>query len=290
MRPGKASGARCSGPSARSSTPTPVRSSLYDRFHEAREPGGFNLNSRRAYKAHLSVDPDAELVCEVIVTPANTHDATPAEDLLAGHAADEVKPTVMGDCAYGTAETLARLEDAGYTDVKAKVAPATGREGRFGKDDFTVDLEAGEVTCPAGNTAAIRTAKDGSGLADFASQCTGCLLRSSCTTSTSGRTVTIHAREDLLQAHKPNSATPNGRRPTPGPGRRWSARSPTSSAGHGEGDGPGSADRPASRRTPTPAPRPSTGPASPPSGSTSPVGRVELARFDGQVGCVDHAA
>ena len=153
-------------------------------------------------KAHLSVDPDAELIDEVIVTPANTHDATPVEDLLAEHATDEVKPTVMGDCAYGTAETLSRLEDAGYEDVKAKVAPATGREGRFAKDDFTVDLGAGQVTCPAGKVAAIRTTKDGSGLADFAVQCTGCPLRASCTTSTSGRTVTVHAHEDILQSHK----------------------------------------------------------------------------------------
>jgi len=171
---------------------------------------GHKSHNRRfdGFKAHLSVDPDAELVCEVIVTPANTHDATPVEDLLASHVADEVKPTVMGDCAYGTAETLARLEDAGYEDVLAKVAPATGREGRFGKDDFIVDLEARSVTCPAGNTAAIRTQKDGSGRADFAPACTTCVMHDSCTTSAAGRTVTIHAREDLLQSHKAQQRDP----------------------------------------------------------------------------------
>ena len=165
---------------------------------------GHKSHNRRfdGYKAHLSVDPDSELIDEVIVTPANTHDSTPVEDLLAGHATDEVKPTVMGDCAYGTAETLSRLEDAGYEDVKAKVAPATGRDGHFGKDDFTVDLEAGAVTCPAGKVATIRPRTDGSGLADFGAQCTGCPLRASCTTSASVRTVTVHAREDLLQSHK----------------------------------------------------------------------------------------
>ena len=172
---------------------------------------GHKSHNRRfdGYKAHLSVDPDAELVCEVIVTPANTHDATPVEDLLKGHAADEEKPTVMGDCAYGTAETLSRLEDAGYEDVKAKVAPATGREGRFGKDDFSVDLDAEAVTCPASKVAAIQRRSDGSGLADFAGQCTGCPLRASCTTSASGRTVTIHAREDLLQSHKAAQRNPD---------------------------------------------------------------------------------
>ncbi len=171
---------------------------------------GHKSHNRRfdGYKAHLSVDPDSELIDEVVVTPANTHDSTPVEDLLGGHAEDEVKPSVMGDCAYGTAETLARLADAGYEDVKAKVAPAKGRDGRFGKDDFTIDLEAGQVTCPAGNTAAIRTGKDGSGRADFASACTTCARRDSCTTSATGRTVTIHAREELLQAHKAQQRDP----------------------------------------------------------------------------------
>ena len=171
---------------------------------------GHKSHNRRfdGYKAHLSVDPDSELIDEVIVTQANTHDSTPADDLLKEHDNDEVKPCVMGDCAYGNAETLARLEEAGYEDVKAKVAPARGREGRFGKDDFTVDLEAGEVTCPAGSTAAIRVRKDGSGQADFAPACAGCELRASCTTSASGRSVTIHPREDLLQSHKAAQRSP----------------------------------------------------------------------------------
>ena len=144
----------------------------------------------------------------MIVTPGNVHDSVPVDDLLASHADDEVKPTVMGDCAYGTAETLAHLTDAGWEDVKAKVAPARGRAGRFGKDDFDVDLGANTVTCPAGAVAVIRTSPDGSRRADFTGHCAGCALRESCTTSASGRAVTIHSREDLLQAHKAAQAAP----------------------------------------------------------------------------------
>ncbi len=172
---------------------------------------GHKSHDRRfdGYKCHLSVDPDSELIDEVIVTAANVHDSIPAVDLLAGHADDQARPTVMGDCAYGTAETLARLAEAGYDDVKAKVPPARGRDGRFGKDDFTLDLQAGTVTCPAGKVAVIRTGKDGTGRADFAGHCTTCPLRDSCTTSASGRTVTIHRREDLLQSHKAAQADPD---------------------------------------------------------------------------------
>ncbi len=174
---------------------------------EARHGHKSHARKFDGFKTHLSVDPDSELIDEVVVTPANVHDAAPVEDLLATHADDEEKPTVMGDCAYGTAETLERLDKAGYEDVKAKVAPARGRDGRFGKDDFVVDLEAGTVTCPAAQTALIRTAKDGSGRADFAPHCSSCPLRERCTTAAGGRTVTIHRREDLLQAHKATQAT-----------------------------------------------------------------------------------
>jgi hypothetical protein len=68
---------------------------------------------------------------------------------------------------------MARLGVAGYRDVKARVAPARGRGGLFGKDDFAVDLSTGTVICPAGQTATTRTVGDGSGRADFAGPGTG---------------------------------------------------------------------------------------------------------------------
>jgi Transposase DDE domain len=107
------------------------------------------------------VDPDSELIDDVIVTPANTHDAEPAADLLAEFVNDDDdndvadKPIVFGDSAYAGADTLDDLGQAGF-DVRAKVPPARGRDGRFGKDDFDLDLEQGTVGCPAGHVAPIR--------------------------------------------------------------------------------------------------------------------------------------
>jgi len=60
-----------------------------------------------------------------------------------------------------------------------------------------------------GKVAVIRTGEDGTGRADVAGQRTACPLRDSCTTSNSGRTVTVHARDDLLQAHRTAQADPN---------------------------------------------------------------------------------
>ncbi|MDQ1417877.1 MAG: hypothetical protein QOF81_3490 [Acidimicrobiaceae bacterium] len=171
---------------------------------------GHKSHNRRfdGYKTHLSVDPDSELIDEVVVTPANDHDATAVDELLAPVTGMETKPTVMGDSAYAGAETLQRLAQAGFDDVKAKVPPARGREGRFGKDDFEIDLTSGLVGCPAGRHAEIRYSDRGHGRADFAAHCVSCALRDRCTTSAWGRTVTIHPKEAVLQRAKAAQADP----------------------------------------------------------------------------------
>ena len=162
---------------------------------------GHKSRNRRfdGYKAHLCIDPDSELIDDVVVTPANVHDSDAVTDLLAGHAEDVTKPAVMGDSAYAGADTLEDLDKAGFSDVKAKVPPARGREGRFGKDDFTIDLTAGTVTCPNTVTVTIRFAADGGGHASFVGHCQSCPLRDRCTTATAGRTIGIHPKEAVLQ-------------------------------------------------------------------------------------------
>jgi IS5 family transposase len=173
---------------------------------------GHKSRNRRfdGYKAHLSVDPDSELIDDVVVTPANTHDADAVTDLVASHADDEIKPTVMGDSAYAGADTRDDLEQAGF-EVVAKVPPASGRAGMFGKDDFNVDLDADTVGCPAGQVVTIRRSIDGAGRADFAGHCTGCALRDGCTTSAKGRSITIHPKEAILQRAKKAQADPEWR-------------------------------------------------------------------------------
>jgi hypothetical protein len=149
------------------------------------------------YKAHLSVDPDSELIDEVTATAANTPDRDAAGGLLAGHAAGEDKPEVIGDSAYGDAATRAGLEEQGFT-VTAKCPPARNAAGRFSKDQFTVDLHRGTVTCPAGQTAVITPAARG-GKASFRPWCAACPLRPACTAAKRGRTIAIHPHEAVLQ-------------------------------------------------------------------------------------------
>ena len=173
---------------------------------------GHKSRNRRfdGYKAHLSVDPDSELIDDIVVTPANVHDADAVDDLLAGHVDDAVKPTIMGDAAYAGADTLDDLTEAGY-DVNTKVPPARGRDGRFGKDDFDIDLDAGTVACPADRVVTIRRNTDGSGRADFVEHCAECPLRDRCTTSRSGRSISIHPKEHVLQRAKTAQTDPDRR-------------------------------------------------------------------------------
>jgi hypothetical protein len=150
------------------------------------------------YKAHLSVDPDSELIDEVAASPANAPDRDAAAQLLAGHAGSDGKPEVVGDAAYGDAATRADLESRGFT-VTARCPPARNARGRFPKDRFTVDLAAQTVTCPAGQTAIITPATRGGGRASFRPWCASCPLRPACTAARHGRTITIHPHEAVLQ-------------------------------------------------------------------------------------------
>ena len=150
------------------------------------------------YKAHLSVDPDSELIDEVAASPANAPDRDAAAELLDEHAHSGTKPEVVGDSAYGDAATRAHLEEQGFT-VTAKCPPARNAKGRFPKDRFTVDLDAQTVTCPAGQTAVIVPTAGGGGRASFRPWCATCPLRSACTAARRGRTIAIHPHEAVLQ-------------------------------------------------------------------------------------------
>jgi hypothetical protein len=142
------------------------------------------------------------------VTPANVHDSVPAQDLLARHIDAQVKPVSFGDSAYAGTDVLAALDEAGF-EMNAKVPPAANRQGRFSKDDFIVNLDEATVTCPGDWEMPIRYRPDGTGTALFGEVCATCPIRDRCTTATAGRTITIHAREDILQAAKARQTEPD---------------------------------------------------------------------------------
>jgi hypothetical protein len=166
------------------------------------------------YKGHVAVDPDSEVVTAAEVSPAATGDAVVTPRLLGDLVSGEgeqlsARAVVYGDSAYGTGANLAWLDTHGLTPMVRTQLP-TPPGGRFGKDQFGVDLPAQTVTCPARVTVAITPARRGGGRARFGAACRVCPLRDGCTISARGRVVSIHPREAEL-ATAPASA--NASRP-----------------------------------------------------------------------------
>jgi hypothetical protein len=160
------------------------------------------------YKAHMAIDPDAEVITAAEVSAATSGDAVVAPTLLGDLVPGEGDQAVVyGDSAYGTGAHLAWLEQQGFTPmVKTQVPTAPG--GRFAKEQFRIDLAAGTVTCPARVTIAIRPARRGGGRARFGVACSVCPLRDACTSSVGGRVVAVHPHEAALAAARARQRDP----------------------------------------------------------------------------------
>jgi hypothetical protein len=175
------------------------------------------------YKGHVAVDPDSELITATTVTAGNVGDGQAVEALLASELAEpdagdpaedaperspapEEPLAVYGDSAYGAGSVLDTLEQAD-AEIMCKVQAPNAPGGRYAKDAFGIDLEAGTVTCPAGQTAPLRAVKDGH-IAHFARACQGCPLLSECTTSTDGRSIHVGLYEQQLQRARARQTDP----------------------------------------------------------------------------------
>jgi hypothetical protein len=186
------------------------------------------------YKGHIATDPDSEIITATVVTAGNAGDAGVAEELIAdllsgapsdtgqrpqpapscepepepaheigvgveasASVVDDTPASVYGDNAYGTGPFHQRLEEAGL-DSKCKTQRPTTKGELFTKDRFDVDLQHDPVTCPAGVRVNIAWGKDGHGLANFAAHCASCHLAEQCTSSRSGRTISVGPFEEAL--------------------------------------------------------------------------------------------
>jgi hypothetical protein len=181
---------------------------------------------RDGYRAHVAADPQTGIITDEKLTKAcgeeNTDPAVAAEFLAAEAGADRdgdqdsggegdsagSELSWYGDTAYGTGELREAIGNAGHRAViKPKpVQPAV--PGGFTRDDFTVDDQAGTVTCPAGVTRTIPPARH----VVFGAACHGCPLRSRCTTSKSGRVLSLHPLDHLLRAARTGWAADPGLR------------------------------------------------------------------------------
>ena len=182
---------------------------------------------RDGYKAHISAEPDTGLICATALTAANVSDAAVGPELLAAETttepADTTEPAtpeaaepdttepdadaaapreVLADSAYASGPALEAFGAAGWATTIKPIERAPRIPGGFGRGDFTIDTTAGTVTCPAEVTVTLRPAGAGRSVARFGDHCDTCPQRGRCTTSNSGRTISVDAYENHRQANK----------------------------------------------------------------------------------------
>ena len=151
---------------------------------------------RDGFKAHIAIEPETGIITASALTAANTADGPTGITLL-----DDEEPglQVLADSAYGSGPVRAELRSREHTQAIKPMSlgrnPKLGAD-QFNRDDFSVDHLARTATCPAGQTVSI-TAR---GWATFGARCTGCPLRSRCTSSKTGKTLTISAHDAELVA------------------------------------------------------------------------------------------
>ena len=154
------------------------------------------------YKLHAAATNTAEpLLTAVEVAPANEQDGPKAAALIDAQPESRRPERLLGDTAYGTGPVRAELAER-EVEVLAPVPEAPVREGRLGKHDFHIDLEAGTVTCPAGQVAKIHAQPAGARAAVFrGSVCRDCALRDRCLGPRSSfRSIQLAPEEELLIA------------------------------------------------------------------------------------------
>ena len=175
--------------------------------HDPEMRHGHKSSRRRfnGHKAAIVVDTDSQLITAVDVLPGNAPDNLGALELVEQSEAitGSVVEEAMGDAAYGDGGTRQTFAEAG----RQLVARVPGRPDRkhFPKDDFHLDLAAGQVT---------RTMVSAGKRTDAAGRvhrlqafqfdgavCRVCPLRSQCIAAKGrkGRRVLIHPQEALLQ-------------------------------------------------------------------------------------------
>jgi transposase len=154
------------------------------------------------FKLSAAITNAAEpLVTAVEVAAASEQDGPQAKRLIDAQPPARRPSRVLGDTAYGLGPVRAELAARGV-EVLAPLPPAATKPGRLGKRDFDVDLGAGIVSCPAGETAPIRAEPKGPRRARFAkASCARCPLRDHCVEPVRGaKTVLLAPHEELLIA------------------------------------------------------------------------------------------
>jgi DDE family transposase len=158
------------------------------------------------YKRHILHDLDTGLIRAVGITPANTPEASVTRDISADLEWQEVRLKELHiDRAYLSSHLVRERSDD--LEVYCKAWPVSSGK-RFHKQMFTLDWDQQIIRCPAEHEISF---VPGSTVHFPKDTCAQCPLKTQCTTSTKGRSVSIHPDEALLIELRQRQLTPEGR-------------------------------------------------------------------------------
>jgi hypothetical protein len=158
------------------------------------------------YKRHLAMDLDTRLIHAVAVLPANQPEQFAAEPLKE---AIEAHGFTIGelyiDRGYLSSPIVEQLLAEGGEVITKPWGPTNAR---FSKLDFTFELRARTVTCPAGVE---RPFVEGAQVQFPADFCNRCPLKAACTTSSNGRALKLAHNERFLEKLRRSMRSRSGR-------------------------------------------------------------------------------
>ncbi len=158
------------------------------------------------YKRHVLHDLDTGLIRAVGITPANVPEANVTREISTDlEQQGAYLKELHIDRAYLSSHLVRERSDE--LEIYCKAWPV--REGkRFSKQTFTLDWERQVIRCPAEQEMPFVSG----GIVQFPKDtCSQCPLKTQCTTSAKGRSVSIHPDEALLIELRQHQQTPQGR-------------------------------------------------------------------------------
>ena len=158
------------------------------------------------YKRHVLRDLDSALITAVGVTPANLPEAAVTDSISLDLHVQGLKLRELHiDRAYLSSNLVRERDDD--LEISCKAWPVHNGP-HFAKSAFVLDWERQEIRCPSGVVLPFRT---GANVQFGAERCGGCALRERCTSSKTGRSVSIHPDERLLEELRERQQTTQGR-------------------------------------------------------------------------------
>jgi hypothetical protein len=161
-----------------------------------------------SYKVDTAVDLETGVIVSAGASFANISDQTDfiehvdmARQVLSEREMNLV--AVVADKGHHSGENLAALEERGLVGLVSSPNVSRGADG-FRRDDFSYDEDTDELICPGGERLSRQKNKDkthrfykGRG-----SVCRRCPHFGACTSSKSGRVVSVSIYEDLIKANR----------------------------------------------------------------------------------------